>query len=332
MMPPKHFVISVALSIIVIAAGTIGYQSIEGWNFLDSIYMTIITIATVGYTEVHELGDAGKVFTIILIFFGMVTTTYMVGSVVQFMVEGHIRVIMGRRRLDRKIDHLKNHYIVCGYGRIGRTLCQTLIQGGVDLVVVERSADLIPAMEKDRALYLHGDAASEAVLEKAGIHRAKGLVAALATDTDNVFLVLTARQMAPRLAIIARAGFEDSKKKLLAAGANLVESPYEMGAFRMAQRILRPTVTSFLESAFSSARKDIQMEELAVSTASTLAHLSLKDSGIRQKYNLIIIAIKKPAGAMLFNPSFEAVIEPGDTVIAVGEVDNLDQLEKVLSP
>jgi voltage-gated potassium channel len=234
--------------------------------------------------------------------------------------------------LDRKIDHLKNHYIVCGYGRIGRTLCQTLMHGSVDLVVVERSADLIPAMEKDRALYLHGDAASEAVLEKAGIHRAKGLVAALATDTDNVFLVLTARQMAPRLAIIARAGFEDSKKKLLAVGANLVESPYEMGAFRMAQRILRPTVTSFLESAFSSARKDIQMEELAVSNASTLAHLSLKDSGIRQKYNLIIIAIKKPAGAMLFNPSFEAVIEPGDTVIAVGEVDNLDQLEKVLSP
>ena len=332
MWPPKHFVISVTLSILIIAAGTIGYQSIEGWGFLDSLYMTIITIATVGYTEVHELGSAGRVFTIVLIFFGVGTTTYVAASVVQFMVEGRIRLIMGRRRVDKKIDRLKNHYIVCGYGRIGRTLCQTLMQGWVDLVVVEKSADLIPAMEQDRHAVLHGDAASEAVLEKAGIHRAKGLVAVLATDTDNVFLVLSARQMAPHLSIIARAGFEDSKKKLMAAGANLVESPYEMGALRMAQRIMRPTVTSFLESAFSSTRKDIQMEELAVSTASALAHLSLKDSGIRQKYNLIIIAIKKPTGAMLFNPSFETVIQPEDTVIAVGEVGNLDQLQKVLNP
>jgi voltage-gated potassium channel len=154
----------------------------------------------------------------------------------------------------------------------------------------------------------------------------------LATDTDNVFLVLTARQLAPELMIIARTSREESRNKLRAAGANIVESPYEMGAFRLAQRIMRPAVTSFLEFAFSQARKDIQLEELAVSEASALARVSLKDSGIRQNFNLIIIAINKADGTMLFNPSFEAVLMPGDTVIAVGEVENLDKLEKILNP
>jgi len=234
--------------------------------------------------------------------------------------------------LDRKIDRLSHHYIVCGYGRIGRILCQTLRQKPVSLVVIEKTPDLIPVLEQDRVLYVQGDATSEEVLTRAGIERAKGLVAVLATDTDNVFLVLTARQLAPRLIIIARASREDSKNKLRAAGANIVESPYEMGAFRLAQRIMRPAVTSFLEFAFSQTRKDIQLEELAVSEASALARVSLKDSGIRQSFNLIIIAINKADGTMLFNPSFEAVIMPGDTVIAVGEVENLDKLERVLNP
>jgi voltage-gated potassium channel len=248
------------------------------------------------------------------------------------MVEGRIRAIMGRRRLDRRIDRLRNHYIVCGYGRIGRILCQTLQQKPVDLVAVENSPDLVPVLEQDGVLFVQGEATSEETLQRAGIARARGLVAVLGTDTDNVFLVLTARQLAPQLLIIARASREESKGKLRAAGANIVESPYEMGAFRLAQRIMRPAVTSFLDSAFSETRKDIQMEELAVSDRSPLAHLSLKDSGIRQKYNLIIIAIKTTDGAMLFNPSFEATIRPGDTVIAVGEVENLDRLEHALSP
>jgi voltage-gated potassium channel len=248
------------------------------------------------------------------------------------MVEGRIREIMGRRRLDRKIDRLNHHYIICGYGRIGRMLCQTLRQKPVRLVVIEKSPDLIPALEKDEVLYIQGDATNEDVLKRACIERAQGLVAVLATDTDNVFLVLTARQLAPQLMIIARASREESMNKLRAAGANIVESPYELGALRLAQRIMRPAVTSFLEFAFSQSRKDIQLEQLVVSEASPLAHVSLKDSGIRQNYNLIIIAINKPDGAMLFNPSFESVIIPGDTVIAVGEVENLDKLEKVLNP
>jgi voltage-gated potassium channel len=320
------------LLVFTVAAGTIGFELIEGWGVMDALYMTVITIATVGYQEIRPLGEAGRIFNMVLIFFGLGTTTYVAASVVRFMVEGRIRAIMGRRRLDRKIDRLKNHYIVCGYGRIGRILCQTLLHKPVDLVVIEKSPDLIPVLEGDRVLFIQGEATSEDVLQRAGIERARGLVAVLGTDTENVFLVLTARQLAPQLMIIARAGREESKKKLRAAGANIVESPYEMGAFRLAQRIMRPAVTSFLDSAFSDVRKDIQMEELAVAAGSPLAHLSLKDSGIRQRYNLIVIAIKDSEGAMLFNPSFEATIRPGDTVIAVGEVENLDRLAQALCP
>lgn len=329
---PTQVVVAVCLLIAILAIGTTGFQLIEGWSFMDALYMTVITAATVGYQEVRPLGEAGRAFNILLILFGLGTTTYVAATIVQFVVEGRIRAIMGRRRLDRKINRMNQHYIVCGYGRIGRILCQTLRQRPVDLVAVEKAPELVAAMEQDGVLYIQGDATSEEVLLRAGIERAKGLVAVLATDTDNVFLVLTARQLAPKLTIIARSSREESRKKLIAAGADLVESPYEMGAYRLAQRIMRPAVTSFLEFAFSGTRKDIQLEELVVGSGSELAGMSLKDSGIRQKYDLIVIAIKTAAGAMLFNPSFESVIAAGDTVIAVGEVDNLDQLEKVLSP
>jgi voltage-gated potassium channel len=257
---------------------------------------------------------------------------YVAAAVVQFMVEGRIRLILGRRRLDKKLDRLKNHYIVCGYGRIGRVLSKNLRSKPLDVVVVEKNPDLIRAMDEDGVLYVSGDAADEACLIRAGIQRAKGLVAVLATDTDNVFLVLTARQLAPDLKIIARAGQEAAKSKLKAAGADSVESPYEMGAASMAHRIIRPTVTNFLDLAFAHKRKDIQMEEIPVDSSSELTNLPLKDSGIRQNYNLIIIAIKKPDGSMLFNPSFETAIMPEDTVIAVGEAVNLQKLEKVLNP
>lgn len=328
----RHLAISIALSLLILVTGTAGYMIIEDWRFLDALYMTIITISTVGYREVNQVGDIGRVFTIFLVLIGVGFTFYVMAAVVQFMVEGRVRIIMGRRRLDKQIDRLKNHYIVCGYGRIGRVLCRNLQRTPYDLVVVEKNPDLIPVMDEDGVLYLDGDAADEANLLKAGIRRARGLVAALATDTDNVFLVLSARQLAPELNIIARASQEGAKNKLRAAGANSVESPYEMGAASMAHRIIRPTVTNFLDLAFAHARKDIQMEEIPVSEKSRLTNIPLKDSGIRQDFNLIIIAIKKPDGTMLFNPSFEAALMPDDTVIAVGEEENLQKLEKILNP
>ncbi len=327
----KNLILSFLLTLFIIFIGTTGYIIIEDWNILDALYMTIITLTTVGYGEVHDVSKMGRIFTIFLVFFGFGFIIYVAGAVVQFMVEGRIRTILGRKILDRKINRLKNHYIVCGYGRIGRVLCKRLIIEPIDLVVVESNEDLVPVMEEDNVLYVFGDAADETNLLKAGIKRAKGLVAVLATDADNVFLVLTARQINPDLNIIARAGREKSKAKLLAAGANTVESPYDKGAISMAQRITRPTVTSFLDFAFADKRKDIQMEEIPVSASSNLVNIMLKDSGIRQNYNLILIAIKKPDGSMLFNPSFETTIQPDDTVIAVGENENLNKLKKILN-
>jgi voltage-gated potassium channel len=328
----RHLIFSFSILILIVAAGIIGYMIIEGWQFIDALYMTVITISTVGFKEVNQVSVAGRIFTIFLVFSGVGFTLYVAAAVVQFMVEGRIRIILGRRRLNKKIDRLNNHYIICGYGRIGRVLCRHLKRADIDVAVIEKNPEQIPLMDEDGILYIAGEATDENILIKAGIKRAKGLVAALATDTDNVFLVLTARQLAPEILIMARSSQETAKIKLRAAGANFVESPYEMGAVSMAHRIIRPTVTSFLDLAFAHKRRDIQMEEIPVSSASELVNVQLKDSGIRQKYNLIIIAIKKSDGSMQFNPSFEAVIAPHDTVIAVGEADNLQKLGWVLNP
>jgi voltage-gated potassium channel len=328
----RHFIISILLAILLILFGTFGYMAIEGWNLLDALYMTVITLATVGYGEVHKISDMGHVYTIVLIIIGVGFFLYVAGAVIQFMVEGRVRLLLGRRRLDRKISRLKNHYIVCGYGRIGKVICHKLLRENFSVVVIDKNPDLAATLDGLGFVYVCGDATDETVLLKAGIHHAKSLIAALGTDTENVFLVLTGRQLAPRLNIIARTGSEAAKAKLVAAGANTVEAPYEMGAASMAQRIIRPTVTNFLDLAFADRHKDIQMEEIPVDNASELNGIMLKDSGIRQNYNLIIIAIKKSDDRMIFNPSFEAKIHAGDTVIAVGEPANLTKLEMELNP
>jgi voltage-gated potassium channel len=328
----RQLIISILITFAIILFGSWGYMAIEGWSFPESLYMTVITLATVGFGEVHQLSSAGQMYTILLILVGVGFLGYTGAILMQYMIEGRIRIILGRRRLDKKIDRLEDHYIVCGYGRIGRVLCLNLRQKPIDVVVIEKNPDLVPIMEEDKVLHMFGDTAEETTLLKAGIQRAKGLIAVLGSDVDNVFLVLTARQLNPKLYIMARAIYKESKSKLLAAGASAVESPYEVGAVSMAQRILRPTVTSFLDLALKYDRKDIKMEEIPVGPLSALANVMLNNSGIRQEYNLIIIAIKQKDGSMMFNPSFETRLEPGSTVIAVGQEQDLQKLEKVLNP
>ena len=288
----RHLRISLFLAVAIFVFGVIGYSLIEEWILIDAVYMTAITLSTVGYKEVHDLSETGRIFTVVLVIVGVGFTVYVAGAIVQFMVEVRIRTILGRRRLDRKINRMKNHFIVCGYGRIGRVLCRNLEGNPIDLVVVDNDPENVSIMDQDNVLYVSGDATDEDNLTKAGIERAKGLVAALGSDADNVFLVLTARQLNPKLFIVARAGEVKSKSKLKAAGANKVESPYEMGAASMAQRIIRPTVTSFLDLAFAQQRTDIQMEEIPVSSDSKLVNVMINDSGIRHRFNLIIFAIK----------------------------------------
>lgn len=328
----KHFIISILLAILLVLCGTLGYIVIEQWKPLDALYMTVITLATVGYGEVHQVSSVGQIYTIILIIIGVGFFLYVAGAVIQFMVEGRVRILLGRRRLDRKISRLKNHYIVCGYGRIGKVICSKLKSENIDLLIIDKDPKLAETLDAKGYTYVFGDATDEAVLLKAKLLSARALIAVLATDTDNVFLVLTARQLAPDLNIIARAGSEVAKAKLTAAGANTVEAPYETGAAAMAQRIIRPTVTNFLDLATGYQNADIHMEEIPVSDKSGLNGIMLKDSGIRQKYNLIIIAMKTADDRMLFNPSHEAIIYPGDTVIAVGDPTNLGKLQAELNP
>ncbi len=191
----RHLRIALFLAVAIFIFGVIGYSLVEGWSLIDAVYMTAITLSTVGYKEVHALSDSGRIFTVVLVIFGVGFSAYVAAAIVQFMVEIRIRTILGRRRLDRKLNRMKNHFIVCGYGRIGRVLCRNLEGSSIDLVVVDNDPENIPIMDQDNILYVAGDATDEANLIKAGIERAKGLVAALGSDADNVFLVLTARQL-----------------------------------------------------------------------------------------------------------------------------------------
>jgi voltage-gated potassium channel len=328
----RHVIIALLLFAFLLALGTTGYVLIEGWGPMDGLYMTVITLATVGYGEVHEISQSGRVFTVILILLGVGFFLYVFGNLAQFLVEGRIRVILGRRKLDKQIKQVKDHYIVCGYGRIGRVLSRFLVQRHMNVVVIEQDENRISVIDEDGMLYIMGAATDEANLVKAGIERAKGLTTALGTDAENLFVILTAKQLNPNLFIVARASQDATEKTLYAAGANVVVSPYDLGARRMAQAILRPTVIDFLDSAFVDESVDIQIEEIPVKSSSVLVGVSLQDSGIRQNLNLIIIAIKKAGGSMLFNPLAQAEVGAGDTVIVVGENKSLLKLEELLNP
>lgn len=234
--------------------------------------------------------------------------------------------------MDKKIRKLKNHYIVCGYGRIGRVLSQLIKEEANDIVVVEQDKSLVGVLEKDKMHYIQGDSSDEEILAKAGIENASFLIAALGTDTANVFLVLTARQLNPDIYIMARASSPNVKKKLMIAGANFVESPYDIGAISMGLKLLRPSVSRFLAIALSRKKEAIQMDEIFMPKSSKYTNVALKDSGIRQDFNLIIISIKKTSGEMLFNPHFETLLEPEDTIIVMGKTPDLKEFAKAINP
>jgi voltage-gated potassium channel len=326
----SHFTLSIILTVGLVLIGTSGYMLIEGWPFDDAFYMTIITLATVGYGEVHQISDTGRFFTIILIVAGVGYFMYVVGLIVQFLVEDRIREVLGRRKLDKQIAKLKDHYIICGYGRIGRVLARYLTERYLDVVIIEKNADRQAAMDEDGVLYLVGEATDESLLLRAGIRSAKGLITAVATDADNVFLTLIAKQLNPGLFIVARAIQNTAKRTLQAAGAAKVISPYDLGARRMAHAILRPTVIKFLELAFTDESTDIMMEEIRVRSTSSLLNVALKDSGIRQRLDLIILTIKKADGQLIFNPRADTRIETDDTLVVVGQAKSVNQLEKMM--
>jgi voltage-gated potassium channel len=328
----KQFILHFILFVCLLVFGAAGYMVIEGWPLMDALYMTVITLATVGYGEVHEISSEGRLFTVFLIFLGVGFFLYVVGNVIQFLVEGRIRHVLGRRILDKQISKLKNHFIVCGYGRMGQALCGYLIQRYLDVVVIEQNPDRVPVMDKDGILYVLGGATDEATLMKAGIKRARGIISVLGSDADNVFLVLIAKRLNPDIFVVARANQNESEKTLYDAGTDKVVSPFALGARRMAHAILRPTVIHFLELAFVDDNTDIHVEEIPVSASSKLVDVSLQDSGLRQDFDLIIISIKKADGTMCFNPKALHQFEAGDTIVAVGSRKGLMQAAKILNP
>jgi len=327
----KKIIRSLTMLGMVLLIGTMGYMVIEEWHFLEALYMTVITVTTVGYGETRNLDGQGRIFTIFLIFMGMGIMAYTLGIVAQAMIELQIRSILGRRKLGSTIKAVKNHYIICGYGRIGRVVSQELKRKGISFLVVENDPDKKVDLETKGIPYIIDDATNEDILIEAGIERAKGLVSLATSDADNLFITMTARGLNPDLFILVRADEESTQKKLLRAGANRVVLPYLIGGQKMAQTIVRPAVTDFLELAVNDKDIDLKMEELLVGERSRLRGLTLIDSGIRQEMNVIIVAIRKSGGKMAFNPSSQTRIEPGDTLIALGHPNDVGRLASISS-
>jgi voltage-gated potassium channel len=311
----------------VITFGILGYIIVEGWGFFDALYMTIITITTVGYHEVHDLTKPGRVFSMALMLSGVGTVFYMFGVVAKVVLEGELRDILGRKKLTKKIENLKNHYIICGFGRMGSIICNELSHNKAPFVVIEGDPEIVATMDADM-LTLQGDATQDSVLKEAGIDRAKGLISVLSSDANNLYVVLSARGLNQNLRIVARASEEGAEQKLKRAGADSVVSPYFIGGLRIAHTLIKPAVVDFIEFATRSGNLELQMEEVRVPGNSKIVHQSLHESGIGKNLGIIIVAIKRDEGDMEFNPTSSSKIETGDTLIAMGETNQLQALEE----
>ncbi|GAB6178251.1 potassium channel protein [Desulfobaculum senezii] len=316
--------------LIVFFGGIYAYMEIEGWSYLDSFYMVLIALSTVGFEEVHPLSESGMILTSVLILLGVGNFAFLVGSFTQILVEGRLQTVWGRLRVQKTIDKLSNHIIVCGYGRIGSIAVNEIQREGIPVVAVEKDPELMAKMEEDEILFIAGDATDDEVLTKAGIDRAKALITAVSQEAANVYVSLTARQMSPDLYIVARADHEKHIPRLERAGADRVMLPHMLGGLRMAQSVLQPTVTSFLELTLSRSEMQLNMEELEISGRSDFKGKTLVESKLRQRFNLIVISIKKACGDLIFNPEADTVLEEGDILVIVGGKENLRDLWEII--
>ena len=307
--------------------GTAGYHYIEGWPWFDGFYMVVTTLTTIGYQEVHPLSHAGRVFNVFVIFAGVSMVLVAVGALTQALLEFELQSFFGRRRMEREIGRLSDHYIICGIGRVGRSAAKVLASKPVPFVIIEQN-EVKATRHAGDWLTLIGDATQEDTLRQAQIEYARGLVAATTTDATNLYIVLTARGLNPKLKIIARASEEDAEKHLLKAGADSVVSPYSFAGNRIAQSFLRPHVVNFLDSATTHLGIDLEIGEIFIAPTSNFAGKTVEGSRIRQDRGVIILAIKREKG-MRFNPAPDDRIESGDYLIAMGEPAQLRSLEQM---
>jgi len=301
----------------------------ENMGFWMGLYLTIITVFTVGYGDFVPIHPSGRIFTVFLVITSVSFVFYTFTKITETMIEGELRGLYKRRKMNKEISRLRDHYIVCGFGRIGKEICKILKEHHRPFLVIEKDEDELKSLEELQYMRLQGDASADEVLQTAGIERAKGLVSVVASDADNLYITLTARGLNPNLFIMARSsGGPGVQTKLKRAGATKVISPYSIGARRMAHLIVRPTVTDFIDLTMRAGELDLMMEELQVSATSHLNGKNLIESEIRKKYDVIVVAIKREDGTMLFNPKPDSVIMAGDILIVLGASDHIIGLGK----
>ena len=319
--------LALALLGLVILGGVAGYMVIEGWSMWDSLYMTIITVTTVGYKEIHPLSRQGEAFTMLLLIGGVATVLYTFSFVMASLVEGGLQERWLKRRHSRMLDELDNHFIICGFGRMGQIIAKTFEAERVPFVVIERNPERLQMAVDAGYIAVEADASTESVLRRVRLDRARGFIAAVSTDAENVYAVLTARLMRPDLYIIGRAETEDAKVKLVRAGADRVISPYYIGGQHLAQTALRPAVVDFVQLATSSDNLELAMEQIRIQSGSALAGQTIVQANLRQRYGVIIVSIKRADGQMEFNPPPDATMRGGDDLVVLGRPDNLRSLE-----
>ncbi|RUM88889.1 MAG: potassium channel protein [Thermodesulfatator sp.] len=314
----KKIAVIITLLALLWLTGVAGYQLVEGWNFLDAVYMTAISLTTVGFKEVHPLTAKGKIFTVLLVTTGVGLFFYAVGSLAEGLIEGHLKGLISRRRMLKKISKLERHYIVCGYGRLGRVICNELQVRNRPLVVIDNSQTSVEQAEKNGLFWILGDATTDDVLLNAGIKKAKGLISVLNTDAANVYITISAKALNSGITIVTRAEDENAEKKMFQAGATKVISPYKIGASRMALAVLKPTLTEFLDLASHSVGFDLDIEQIEIKENSELDGKALKDINLRERTGVTVIAIKTRGGDMSLQLRPEKPLRAGDVIVALG--------------
>jgi voltage-gated potassium channel len=318
------------LILLMILIGTIGFLIIEHMSLLDSLYMTVITIFTVGFRELKEpMSHAGQIFTIMVIIGGAGTVLFAFTKLAEIVFEGGLQNFFWRRRMERRLEKIKDHFILCGHGRIGRTVKESLKHEGMPYVVIENNPLEIKVLEEESgSLFVEGDATNEEVLNKAGIKRAKALAALLPTDADNLYLVLTVKLINPSLFVLAKVLEEEAEKKILQIGANKIVSPYKLSGHRIAQSMIRPTLVDFMDLIIRRQELALNMEEFVVRKDSQLRGKSLRECAIRSRSNVIVVAIKRPGQNIVFNPPAGDTLDLGDTLLVLGDKDAMQSFEK----
>ncbi len=325
----KGLIKSIAFVLALFIGGTAGYSIIEGWSVFDSLYMTIITLSTTGFREFHPLSPVGRIFTIFLIIFGLSFLFYALGKINIAIFEEQL---FRRGKMQKKIDKLKDHYIICGHGKMGDFITSELNSKNKPFVIIEKDEDHIEYIKDKNYLYIQGDATEDDVLLSAKIDKAKGLVAVLNNDVLNVYATLTARGLNENLKIIARADEDSSRQKLIKAGADKVVLPYEIGGFRITQALLKPTVVEYIDGLFSLPDLGLEIEEIKIGDKSKLIGKTLANSGLRGKLNVIILSIYRKNGDLIYNPTSDVKISFGDTLVVIGEIRELKILEEISIP